>query len=75
MLDPLVERLLLDEEDEGTLDAAEIEWELTDNWALEDTLVAELDGEILLDEDETLLDEDEVECAELVDEIWLDEVP
>ena len=40
---------------------------------LEETLVAELDGEALLDEEEIWLDEDKVECAELDDEVWLEE--
>ena len=46
---------------------------MTVECALDEPLVAELDGEALLDEDETLVDEDEVDCAEL-EEAWLDEV-
>ena len=38
-----------------------------------ETLVAELDGEVLLDKDEITLEEDDVGCAELEDEVWLDE--
>ena len=38
------------------------------------TLVAELDGEALLDKEETLLDENEVGSAEFEDEAWLEEV-
>lgn len=40
---------------------------------LEETLAAELDGEVLLDEEEMALEEDDVGCAELEDEVWLEE--
>lgn len=65
MLDALVERLLLDGDVEYTL-----ETELTDDFALEETLGTELET------DETLLDEDKIWCAELEDgtETELDEV-
>lgn len=62
ILDPLVERLLLGEDDECTLDAVELKWGLTDDGPLVDALVAGF-------EDETMLDEDEVGCAKLVDNI------
>lgn len=38
-----------------------------------ETLVAELEGETLLDAEDTLLDEDELGCAELEEEMWLEE--
>ena len=43
-------------------------------WLLEETLVAEVDGETLLDEEEILVDEDEEEILLDEDEVWLDEV-
>lgn len=55
-----VDSLLLDADVECTLveEVLKLEWELTVDWTLEETLDAEL-------EDEILLDDDEVGCAEL----------
>ena len=55
-----VNSLLLDADVECTLveERLKLEWELAVDWTLEETLDAEL-------EDEILLDDDEVGCAEL----------
>ena len=68
LLDALVEWLLLEGEAECTLEGVlELEWELTGDSTLNETLVAELKGEILLAEDE-------IGCAELEEIVWLEEV-
>lgn len=68
LLDTLVEWLLLEGEAECTLEGVlELEWELTGDSTLNETLVAELKGEILLDEDE-------IGCAEFEEIVWLEEV-
>ena len=52
----------------------ELEWELTADEALKVRLVAELDGDDLLDEDMIVVDdEDRVECPELEDDVMLEE--
>ena len=67
--------LLLDVEAECTLDGVlELDLELTVGWALDEMLVAELDCEALLDEDDTWVDEDKVVCTELETVVWIDEV-
>ena len=66
-----VDSLLLDTDVESALvegvfevectlveEVLKLEWELTVDWTLEETLDAELEGEILLDDDE-------IGCAEL----------
>lgn len=78
-LDALLEWLLLVGEVECALKGTvlELEWELTVDLALEETLVAELEGEILLDEDEALTAEDEDDAVLVADEAGcaeLDEV-
>ncbi len=65
LLEVTLDLVLLDEEVDALVGRLQLELVLE---------VAELDGEVLLDEVDTVVDEDEVRRVELEDAVWLDEV-
>ncbi len=72
LLEVALNLVLLDEEVDALV--GRLQLELVLELDFEETLVAELDGELLLDEVDTVVDEDEVRRVELEDAVWLDEV-
>ena len=72
LLGVALDLVLLDEEVDALV--GRLKLELVLELDFEETLVAELDGEVVLDKVDTVVDEDEVRRVELEDAVWLDEV-